>query len=279
MDWILYEQPELLPLRGNTLYFDAPYALIPAYRLHSGQLVLIDSGADPYPALLEWLDREGLQVRAVLSTHLHIDHIGNNEELVKHHGTEIFAHPAEFPDFHRRYGEPFPVTAVEGGAVTLEGIRFQALETPGHCPGHLAWITPEGVCCLGDAIMSREELQRAKIPYMEDVDRSIISMEALRETDYPVYLMAHKGIIAREELAALVEENIQKELELYDLLRSQLQTPADMETAVSAFIRAAGVRSEKMVEESFVRHTARVRILALVNAGEFVLEGDVVRPI
>ena len=270
---------KLIPLTGKTAYIDTQWALLPLYYLTEREVVLFDSGVDPDEELLNLLEREGLRVRAVLSTHLHPDHIANNEELVKRHGAEIFGHHADIPWFHERFGDPYPVTPIpDGDTLLLEGVPFRTLHTPGHSPGHLVFITPDGVACAGDTIMTRRELDLSRMPYMEDVDRSIISMEDLRQIKCPWYIVAHKGVVSGEEIDELVERNIQKELDLYALLRRCLTAPMEMEELVSAYIRASGVRSEKMVAEGFVRHTARVRIMALAGVGEFSVENGMVIP-
>lgn len=266
-------------LLGKTGYIETRWALIPLYYLSERDIVLFDSGAEPEEELLALLEREGLRVRAVLSTHLHPDHIANNEALVERHGAEIFAHYPEIPAFHQHFGDPYPVMPIpDGDTFFLEGVPFRTLSIPGHSAGHLMFVTPDGVVCVGDAIITDEELNRSKIPYMDDVDRAILSMEDIRQTRYPWYIVAHKGVVPGEELYELVERNIQKELDLYELVRRCLTGPMPLEELVTAFIRASGVRSDKMVEENFVRHTARVRILALAGVGEFSVEGDMVIP-
>ena len=113
---------------------------------------------------------------------------------------------------------------------------------------------------------------------MEDVEESMVSMERLRQTDHPLYLVAHKGVVPKAELPELIDRNIQKELDLYELLRSQITEPTPLEQVLTDFIRGAGVLSQKMVEESYVRHTAKVRVLALVHAGEVSLRDGIVVP-
>lgn len=266
-------------LCGKTGYLETQYALLPLYHLSEREIVLFDSGVDEDEALLQLLEREGLRVRAVICTHLHPDHVANNKALIDRHGAEIFGHHLEFPYFHEHFGDPYPVTPIhDGDTMWLDGVPFRTLHTPGHSPGHLVLVTPDSVCCVGDAFMTREELERSKIPYMDDVDRAIISMEDLRQTRFPWYIVAHKGVVTRAELDDLIDRNVQKELVLYDLLRKSLQGPTPLEQVVTDFIRAAGVRSDKMVEETFVRHTARVRILALAGVGEFSIEKDIVIP-
>ena len=270
---------KLEKIRGRTGYIETRRAAIPVYWLSERAVLLFDSGTEPDDALLELLEQHGLRVRAVVCTHLHPDHIANNEALVKQHGAEIFGHPLDFPWLYERQQVPYPITPIENDTLLeIDGAKIRLLLTPGHSDGHLLCITPDDVCCRGDAIITQDILERSKIPYMEDVDRAIISMERIRETNYPLYIIAHRGVIAREELAALVELNIQKELELYDLLRSRITASVDIEELTSDFIRAAGVHSQKIVEQDYVRHTAKVRIMALIHAGEFSLEGNLVGP-
>ena len=264
---------------GKTGYIETVDAAIPFYRLSEHRVVLFDSGTEPDEALLELLEQHDLRVRAVVCTHLHPDHIANNEALVVRHGTEIFAHPLEFPWLYARQNVPYPITEIKNERLLeIDGAKIRLQRTPGHTDGHLLCVTPDNVCCLGDALMTQDMLDRSKIPYMEDVDRSIISMEAIRRSDYPIYIAAHRGVITGAELPAVVDQNIQKELDLYELLRRRITEPMDLEQVTDDFIRASGVRSQKMLEQDFVRHTARVRIFALVHAGEFSMEENMIIP-
>lgn len=266
-------------LQGQTGYIETTPAVIPVYQLSEREIVLFDSGAEPSEELLELLEQKKLRVRAVVCTHLHVDHIANNDVLVARHGTQIFAHSLEIPRFQAKQRVSYPITAIEDANVLdIDGVPIRLLFTPGHTEGHLACVTPDGVCCVGDAIMAQSVLEHSKIPYMDDVDQSMISMELIRQSVYPFYLVAHKGVIPRTELSALVDQNIQKELDLYALLRQQITKPTAIEQVATDFIRAAGVRSQKMLETDYVRHTAKVRIFALVNAGEFSMEDGLIVP-
>lgn len=270
---------ELKQLRGQTGYLELPGSTIPVYRMSDDEILLFDSGREPSPELMDLLEKEKLQVRAVVCTHLHEDHIANNEALVAKYGTRIYASALDILELQARETVSYPISAIEdSNELNIAGVSIGILPTPGHTDGHLAYVTPDGVCCVGDAIMTQKPLKRAKIPYMDDVDQSIISMEILRETAYPFYIVAHKGVISQTELRELVEENIQKELDLYELLRKQIAEPMEIEEVTNDFIRAAGVLSQKMLETNYVRHTARVRIFALVNAGEFSMEEGLIVP-
>ena len=270
---------ELKDLLGRTGCIETPMAMIPFYRLSDEELILFDSGREPHPELLELLEREHLRVRAVLCTHLHEDHVANNEALIARYGTEIYASKGDIAELSSEDPVSYPILEIgDGETLKIGNAEIGLLPLVGHTEGQTAYVTPDGVCCVGDAIMTEKPLERAKIPYMDDVDESMVSMERLRQTAYPLYVVAHKGVVTREKLSELIDRNIRKELELYELLRSHIVEPTPLEQVITDFIRGAGVLSQKMVEESYVRHTAKVRVLALVHAGEFSLENGMVIP-
>lgn len=270
---------ELNCLLGRTGCIETPMAMIPFYRLSGEELILFDSGREPDPELLELLEREQLRVRAVLCTHLHEDHIANNEALIARYGTEIYASKGDIAELLSRDSVSYPILEIgDGDVLKIDDAEIRLLPLTGHTEGQTAYVTPDGVCCVGDAIMTEKPLERAKIPYMDDVDESMVSMERLRQTEYPLYVVAHKGVVTREELSGLIDRNIRKELELYDLLRSRILEPTPLEQVITDFIRGAGVLSQKMVDEGYVRHTAKVRVFALAYAGEFSLVDGMVIP-
>ena len=93
-----------------------------------GTAVFVDSGG-PLDALHEVVEREGLKVTHLLTTHAHGDHIAGDDELVERYGVEIVKGPLE-----------------------TGGLRIQALETPGHSDDHLAFLVNDLVCFTGDIL-------------------------------------------------------------------------------------------------------------------------------
>lgn len=270
----------------NTSYADIHGALVGIYALAPGKVVLLDSGGRPCPEFLEELDHRGLRVRAIICTHLHVDHVANNIALAQAHGAEIFATAENiaFSDFNppRSMGMPGkgPVQAIPpGDFFEIDGAPFGILPTPGHVPGHAAVITPDGVCHLGDSVMSGEILARAKMPYMVDVDEAVASMESIRQTAYPYYIVSHNGVYPQAEMPALMDENIQKELDIYDLLRTIAVEPMEMEELVRRFIAAARIRPNIPPIEEGTRRTSRARVFGLIHAGELALDGSIVFPL
>lgn len=92
------------------------------------------------------------------------------------------------------------------GPFSFCGAEFQIIQTPGHSAGHISTITPDGVCYVGDALLSREQLG-AKLPYCLSHQMGIDSREKLRGTRAELFVMAHRGMCTREELEVLIDDN------------------------------------------------------------------------
>ena len=93
-----------------------------------GTAVFVDSGA-PLAPLHEVVEREGLNVTHLLTTHSHHDHVAGDDELVERYGLEIVK-----------------------GPLSTGGLTIEALETPGHAPDHLAFVVNETVAFTADIL-------------------------------------------------------------------------------------------------------------------------------
>ena len=110
-------------------------------------VAVVDPG-DAGPVLAR-IERDGLQLGAILITHKHSDHVGGIDRLLAAYpGIPVFG-PA---------GEPIPQLTHrlrEGDVIDLSGIdaRFEVIEVPGHTEGHIAYYR-EGILLCGDTLFS-----------------------------------------------------------------------------------------------------------------------------
>ena len=93
-----------------------------------GTAVFVDSGA-PLGPLHAIVEREGLTVTHLLTTHSHPDHVAGDDELVARYGLEIVK-----------------------GSIEVGELRIRALETPGHADDHLAYLVDDTVCFTADIL-------------------------------------------------------------------------------------------------------------------------------
>ena len=265
-------------LTEKTEYVSIDESLVAIYHLGGGRVVLIDAGAKEEPELVSALKARGLEVAALLCSHLHFDHISTAGLLYEQFHMPSYAHYLEEreKEFPTRW---FPITRIrEDEPLIIEGQKFEVIYTPGHTKGHLAFVTPDSVCCVGDAFMSEKPLSVSKIPFFEDVDLAIESMELVRETKCDAYLLCHEGIIYPEGLDMIIDLNIDKELELYRMILDFVTEPMELEEMVTGFMKYCGIRNKFILGFDGYRGTVKSRVRALDKAGELRLEGMWVIP-
>ena len=93
-----------------------------------GTAVFVDSGA-PLEPLLATVEREGLHVTHLLTTHSHGDHVAGDDQLTS------------------RFGIPIVKGSVETG-----DLRIEALPTPGHSDDMLAFVVNGEGVFTGDTL-------------------------------------------------------------------------------------------------------------------------------
>jgi glyoxylase-like metal-dependent hydrolase (beta-lactamase superfamily II) len=113
------------------------------------EALVVDPG-DDVETILGLLRKHGLKVRAIISTHTHIDHVGGLAQLHAATGAPVLIHEADMPLYGRLdmqaqfLGVPVPPTAKideyvkDGDTVRWGGYTAQIIHTPGHTPGSIA---------------------------------------------------------------------------------------------------------------------------------------------
>ena len=132
----------------------------------SGTGVLFDPGDEAARISLA-VEGTGLEISRIVITHAHIDHVGAVAALVDEYSCPVLMHAEAEPMLKQlpnqalmmglRFGKVPAVDGyVEDGEVLeVGGLRLEALYTPGHAPGHLAFhAADEGFVISGDALFA-----------------------------------------------------------------------------------------------------------------------------
>lgn len=108
--------------------------------------VLIDPGYQP-EELLEQVRSKGKTLEAILLTHGHFDHVGGVKKLAEETGCRVYICQEDLslnsmltagPLFHTH-------TYADGDEITLAGLTFTVLHTPGHTPGSVCLLCEEAM--------------------------------------------------------------------------------------------------------------------------------------
>jgi glyoxylase-like metal-dependent hydrolase (beta-lactamase superfamily II) len=176
-------------------------------------------------------------IKRILITHAHPDHIGGLRELQSITGAAVYVSEGEravvedeapipgpplekLPRLLRRMStrratfKPTPVARVLHDGDVLDEVMdgLQVIATPGHAPGHVAFWQPKlRVLFCGDVMMSlwRNRLQLPFRFVTVDMDQDICSIRRIADLDARVLCLGH-GVPVKHNTASLIRAFAQK---------------------------------------------------------------------
>lgn len=134
--------------------------------------ILIDAPQDA----AKWLASQGLKPSLLLLTHGHIDHVVDAAKIKREHGCKVGYHRdgarmLTEPGFFRKLGFEWEIEPVnadllieETASQVFNGIDFQVLHVPGHCPGSLCFFAKEDRVLFGGDVLFAGAIGRSDLP-------------------------------------------------------------------------------------------------------------------
>ncbi|MBN8634911.1 MAG: MBL fold metallo-hydrolase [Anaerolineae bacterium] len=199
-----------------------------------GELTIIDAGlASAGQKILQQLaaaNYQPSQVKRIIITHAHPDHIGSLKALAEATGAQVIASaeeaeviegrtlgklpdPATLPAIYRMIPmkpSPFPPTPVgrivqDGDVIDVFG-GLRVVATPGHAPGQIALYQPEKKLIItGDTLMHMLGLRLPMVMATPDMPQAKQSIRKLCDMDIEIVLFGHGEPImsgGREQIRA-----------------------------------------------------------------------------
>jgi glyoxylase-like metal-dependent hydrolase (beta-lactamase superfamily II) len=201
-----------------------------AFLIMGDELTLIDAGHRGSGVMLRRqlgaLGRQMTDIKRIVCTHGHPDHIGGVQEVARASGATVLMHPADMERLQIRFrevisGRPAPgaiiayltqaptdVIAAEDGheLPVLGGLRV--LHTPGHTPGSIClYSATRRLLIVGDLLQRmRGEVTLPNFFFTDDMGLARRSIARLAELDVETILFSHYPPVrqgGREALRAL----------------------------------------------------------------------------
>lgn len=149
------------------------------WRSGGTEALVVDPSFDT-DSVLEWLDREGLNLAAILNTHGHADHIAGNGAIkevfpnapliIGENETRLLIDPVA--NLSAGYGmdlvsPPADRTVRHGEVLELAGFAFEVREIPGHSPGSVVYLCRESAPAfvLGGDVLFAGSVGRTDLAY------------------------------------------------------------------------------------------------------------------
>lgn len=263
---------ELIQVGEKTYYIKNPVN-IGIYKINEKDVFLIDSGnhKDAGKKILKITDREGWNVRGIISTHSHADHIGGNRIIQERTGCPVYAFGAEksfaeFPilessflygaspvkDLKNKFllAEASVVSDVDGNLP--EGLEYFLLK--GHSFDMIGIRTDDDVFFLADSLCSEETISKYHLFFIYDVREYLGTLDYLASLDGRMFIPSHCE--ASHNIKELIEINRKKINETAERIYSFCENPVTTEEIL------------KMVFDEYA---------LVINPNQFVLIGSTVR--
>jgi len=156
------------------------------------EAIVVDPGDEP-DRIIEVIKDNAFNVKAIICTHAHFDHLGAIGDIKKATGAEILIHKEDVELYRAAKDQaafwgydldeiPQPDDFIdEGDEVQIGNMRFRVLHTPGHSPGGIC-LYGEGIIITGDTLfqgsVGRTDFPGGDIGKLRDSFKRLLELPA-----------------------------------------------------------------------------------------------------
>lgn len=218
---------ELIPVGEHSFYMDCP-SKVGFCTFNENDVFLIDSGNDKDAAkkALKHIEANGWNLKFVINTHSHADHIGGNAFLHEKTSCGLYASGIDvcfsvYPVLESSliYGaNPLPcyrnkfLLAKESPVKDISSLDLPKGVEICHLPGHsfdmIAVKTPDDIWFCADAVAGEATLEKYHISFMYDVKAYLESVQKLCSLEGRLFVPSHAA--SCEDIGALAKINTEK---------------------------------------------------------------------
>lgn len=171
---------------------------------HSKEAIVIDPGSDlPFEAkqIFDYITKRKLNVKLILNTHGHQDHISGNAIFQEKYNIPIYIHGYDASSIEELESNKFPAPVLleDGSLIKFGNDSLKVMLTPGHTPGSIC-LVGEKLVFTGDTLFN-EGIGRTDFPGGSTRDMRLSLQKLVRLPDYFLIYPGHgqTSIIGEEK--------------------------------------------------------------------------------
>lgn len=262
---------------------------------NASNTILIDSGLEDRTAktICRTINDQGLTPSVIINTHSHADHCGGNNYIQQNYDIDILSSAKEKVFIENPCLEPLcffsgskPIIEMEnkflqaipsevtrvvkgGDSLKLKESKIRIISLAGHSIDQIG-IEFGNVLFCGDSFFSEHILNKYKLPFLIDLDKSLETLDFLKRSDYQIYIPSHGQ--PTEDIQTIVDLNIFKikkiERDIISLLERE-QTTEELlgELFLKYNIKISGPQQYYLLNTTVMAYISSLTNRALVKTG------------
>lgn len=284
---------ELIKVGEKTYYISGPFH-VGVYDLETknkdgkSEVCLIDTGVDDTVARVidKRLVDAGFCVKLIINTHYHADHAGGNYYFKEKYNCKICstkmnaalisnydicpaivwgAKPINEVLNNYFYATPTDAEDIEKTELP-KGIEL--VELNGHSLSQIGVRTCDDVLFLGDAVVSKETINKHPLTYIYDPETQLETLESLKKIKASLYIPYHAEPV--KKIKALCDYNIKGMEDNVSLIREICKEPRHLDEIISEFYNRRGLKLS-MYKYAVEGGIIKTYLTYLYNKGELTV--------
>ncbi len=228
---------------GEKTYYIKNNTNIGIYKIDNESVYIIDTGNDKDAGkkILKLIEENGFNIKGIINTHSHADHIGGNKVIMDRTNCKVLSNEVEntfinYPILEPSllYGAcPFKdlknkfLCAPSSNAINIDNNLPDGLELiplKGHSYNMIGIKTPDDVCFLGDALFSEETINKYHLFFIYDVKEYLNTLDYLESLDAKLYIPSHcEALTSIKNLIKLNRNKIHEiENKIYEMCKTKI---------------------------------------------------------